>query len=239
MKSAVKSVYCPALRMKAGELEGVRQLAVDVADRILPRFIVMPKCESNETNFSLFVPDSSPDISAVLAAHWRERPALIDLTYVIDQYGREDALIWLPKLFGQARNRRVRAIPMAMLADLNELGSVAFGAAIDYDESIKMQYASQLPISTATRQKHNFLSFSIMLVLNFKIVQSLLISEAGNFKTPILFLQLSVAGLRFFKNLDLGNKLYFKALTILREILQKTVSWWYGHEMSGLLGRKL
>jgi len=37
-----KPIYCPALRMKSGELEGVRQLASDVANCVLPRFIVPP-----------------------------------------------------------------------------------------------------------------------------------------------------------------------------------------------------
>ena len=34
--------------MKAGELEGVRQLAPDVANAVLPRFIVPPKKERTE-----------------------------------------------------------------------------------------------------------------------------------------------------------------------------------------------
>jgi hypothetical protein len=45
----IKPLYSPALRMKAGELEGLRQLAADVADCILPRLIVPPSSERDET----------------------------------------------------------------------------------------------------------------------------------------------------------------------------------------------
>jgi hypothetical protein len=55
MNQSYRPVYCSALRMKAGELEGVRQLAPDVADSVLPRFIVPPKKERNESEPLLMV----------------------------------------------------------------------------------------------------------------------------------------------------------------------------------------
>ena len=116
--------------MKAGELEGVRQLAPDVADSVLPRFIVPPKKERNEPEPLLIDMAEMPDISVALAAHWRDRPALIDATYIIDEYGRDRLPIWLPNMFQRARAAGVMAIPIAQLSDLGEAELSAFRASI-------------------------------------------------------------------------------------------------------------
>ena len=57
-------LYAPALRMKAGELEGVRLLASDVADCVLPRFIVPPFGERDPDMPLPLSMDRVPDISA-------------------------------------------------------------------------------------------------------------------------------------------------------------------------------
>ena len=137
MSQPPKPIYCPALRMKAGELEGVRQLAADVADCILPRFIVPPQSERDETKPMLFEIEETPDISGALASHWRQRSVLIDATYIIDEYGRNRLAIWLPAMFERARKSQVRAIPMALLTDLGDAEAPAFRAAIAVDERIK------------------------------------------------------------------------------------------------------
>jgi hypothetical protein len=49
MTTVIQPSYVPALRMKAGELTGLRDLAPDVADRVLPRLIVPPRQERDET----------------------------------------------------------------------------------------------------------------------------------------------------------------------------------------------
>jgi hypothetical protein len=52
MAAAILPSYVPALRMKAGELAGLRNLAPDVASRVLPRMIVPPREERDEASFS-------------------------------------------------------------------------------------------------------------------------------------------------------------------------------------------
>jgi hypothetical protein len=137
MTQPPKPIYCPALRLKAGELEGVRQLATDVADRILPRFIVPPQSERDEMNPLLFEVEESPDVSIALGAHWRQRSVLIDATHIIDEYDRNRLKIWLPAMFERARKSDVRAIPMALLADLGDAQAPAFRATIATGERIK------------------------------------------------------------------------------------------------------
>lgn len=137
MNQSYKPVYCSALRMKAGELEGVRQLAPDVADSVLPRFIVPPKKERNEAEPLLTEMAEMPDISVALSAHWRDRPALIDVAYIIDEYDRDRLATWLPNMFKRAWAAGVIAIPVAQLSDLGEMELVAFKAAIPEQSPLK------------------------------------------------------------------------------------------------------
>jgi len=139
MSDPVKALYSPALRMKAGELEGVKHLAADVADCVLPRFIVPPSSERDEAAPLLMDMDRTPDISHLLAGAWRRRAALIDLTYVIDEFGRDRAESWLPLMFERARKKEVRAIPVALLSDIADC-SGAFKAAIDNAEATKFGF---------------------------------------------------------------------------------------------------
>jgi hypothetical protein len=123
--------------MKAGELEGVRQLASDVSDCIVPRFIVPPRSERDPSKPLLFDVEETPDISAALSAHWRERPALIDMSYILDEYGRDHMQRWLPPMFERARTYSVRPIPMALLSDIGAVEAAAFKAAIAGQEKCK------------------------------------------------------------------------------------------------------
>lgn len=130
MSRSRRFLYCSALRMKAGELEGVRQLAPDVADSVLPRFIVPPKKERNDAEPLLIEMAELPDISVALAAHWRDRPALIDAFYIIDEYGRDSLATWLPNMFKRAWAAGVIAIPVVQLSDLGDAEIPAFKASI-------------------------------------------------------------------------------------------------------------
>ena len=143
MSQSPKPIYCPALRMKAGELEGVRQLAPDVANCVLPRFIVPPQGERDETTPSLFDAAPMPDIASPLSMNWRERSVLIDCTHIIDEYGRNRLMDWLPPMFARAREGGARAIPVALLSDIGDAESLAFRAAIASSESIK--FAIRVP----------------------------------------------------------------------------------------------
>jgi Beta protein len=133
-------LYCSALRMKAGELEGVRLLAPDVADSVLPRFIVPPKSERNDAEPLLIEMAEMPDISVALSAHWRDRPALIDVSYIIDEYGRDRLETWLPNLFKRAWATGVQAIPVAQLTDLGDAEIAAFKAAIPAQGSVRFAF---------------------------------------------------------------------------------------------------
>jgi hypothetical protein len=138
MLQLYKPIYCPALRMKAGELAGVRELAPDVAACTLPRFIVPPRSERDETQPQLFIIDNAPDISVALARHWADRRAFIDATYLIDEYGRDRLAAWLPQMFERARRARVRAVPMASLRDLGQKEAEAFRAALNPDDQVRI-----------------------------------------------------------------------------------------------------
>ncbi|MDP9412502.1 MAG: beta family protein [Pseudomonadota bacterium] len=130
-------LYCTALRMKAGELEGVRLLASDVAESVLPRFILPPKKERSDAEPLLIEMAEMPDISVALSAHWRDRPALIDASHIIDEYGRDRLETWLPNMFRRAWAAGVLAIPFAKLSDLGDAEIPAFKAAIPKEGQIK------------------------------------------------------------------------------------------------------
>lgn len=137
MIQSEKVLYCPALRMKEGELNGLRELALDVAVHVIPRFIVPPLGERDEKQFGLFAPGKAPDIGGILAKFWSGRRAFIDLSYLLDEAGRADAVSWLPDIFGRARSVKLRAIPMAMLSDIGALEISAFKAAVFIGDKLK------------------------------------------------------------------------------------------------------
>jgi len=124
-------LYCPALRMKNGELEGVRQLASDVADRVLPRFIVPPSGERDEEAKLELGDQPFPDFGIRLATHWQDRPMLLDCGHILDEFGRDRMSIWLPRMFADAREKRALVIPAARLADLGAREFPAFRSAMD------------------------------------------------------------------------------------------------------------
>lgn len=128
--SQSKPIYCPALRMKAGELEGVRQLASDVADCVLPRFIVPPKSERDESTPLLFDAAPMPDVANALAVSWLDRPVLVDCTHIIDEYDRDRLGDWFPQMFARARRSGVQAIPSASLSDIGSAEAPALREAI-------------------------------------------------------------------------------------------------------------
>jgi len=132
-----KVLYCPALRMKEGELNGLRELASDVATYVIPRFIVPPLGERDQKQYGLFAPGKAPDIGGILAKIWSGRRAFIDLSYLLDEAGRTEAIAWLPEIFRRARGMKIRAIPMAKLSDMNAHEIPAFKASIDGDDKLK------------------------------------------------------------------------------------------------------
>ncbi|WP_211441957.1 beta family protein [Collimonas humicola] len=137
MSGLEKILYSPALRLKAGELNGVRDLKHDVAAYVVPRFIVPPLGERDDNQDELFPPGKAPDVGGILSKYWFGRRAFVDLTYLIDEAGRESIATWLPQMFVRARSLKARGIPMAMLRDLIGDEALAFKAAIPQDETLK------------------------------------------------------------------------------------------------------
>lgn len=122
--------YVPALRMKAGELAGLRDLAPDVADRILPRLIVPPPEERDHgLQAQLFETANEPNVADALAAHWRGRSVLVEATHLFPDFGVETAWRWLPNMFARARRADVPAIPLVNLTDLTTDSRDAYRAA--------------------------------------------------------------------------------------------------------------
>ena len=161
MGKKIKPVYSPALRMKRGELEGVRQLAADVADRIFPRFIVPPSRE-RDLEISLFGDlERSPNISPLLSGAWPRRPILVDNTYILDEFGRGGN--WLPRLFDRMRASEVTAVPAALITDIGTcpdafLASidrnywVKFGIIVPYDEMVGSEFAIAMNVALESLQ---------------------------------------------------------------------------------------
>jgi hypothetical protein len=130
--SSVKHLYVPALRMKAGELQGVRDLASDIADGTLPRMIVPPLGERDDSlQPRLFEGEDLPDIGGPLGAHWAERDVLIEPTHLLDEFGRDRMSLWVPKMFERARAARARPIPLVQLRDLLSTDTAAYAACLN------------------------------------------------------------------------------------------------------------
>lgn len=137
MPSPQELVYCPALRFKAGELAGTSLLGGDVANCVLPRWIIPPPKERDEEDALLFAVERLPDISQQLLGGWGSRPCLIDVGWIIDEFGRPDIGNWLPAMFARARSVGCTPIPMAKLEDLNPTEIAAFKSSISYRDELK------------------------------------------------------------------------------------------------------
>lgn len=112
-------LYVPALRMKAGELQGLRDLAADVAAGVLPRLIVPPANERDDaTQPKLIEGRALPDVSAPLSGHWRGREVLIEPTHLANELGRDDIERWLPGMFDRARAAGGLPVPLVQMRDL-------------------------------------------------------------------------------------------------------------------------
>lgn len=136
--SGARPVYVPALRMKAGELQGVRDVASDVADCLLPRMIVPPVGERDESlQPRLFEGEQLPDIGGPLSAHWAERDVLVEPTHLLDEFGRDRMGLWLPKMFERARAARARPIPLIQLSDLLSGDPAAYAASVHREAELQ------------------------------------------------------------------------------------------------------
>lgn len=139
MISQKKIIYVPALRMKMGELEGLRLLQRDVADCIAPLLIVPPAKERNCGSQELLFPTENevPDVGGVLFKYWAHRQVFIDPRALFKECGADKAESWLPMLYNRARSQGVLAIPVASLVTLEKIGVTAFKGAISAGPGLK------------------------------------------------------------------------------------------------------
>lgn len=134
-----KVIYVPSLRMKMGELEGLRALRGDVADCIVPLLIVPPASErASESQATLFaLGEAIPNVGGILSRYWPHRPAFVDPRALLKENGTATAIEWMPKLFSRARNLGVLAVPVADLTTLEKIGVAAFRASLPADYGMK------------------------------------------------------------------------------------------------------
>ncbi|WP_157269083.1 beta family protein [Azohydromonas aeria] len=132
MVSRKKTIYVPVLRMKMGELDGLRSLQNDIADCIAPMLVVPPAKErKSSSQESLFAADRDvPDVGGVLSRYWRDREVFIDPRALFKECGVDTAISWLPSLFSRARSQGVLAVPVASLGELERMGVDAFKSAV-------------------------------------------------------------------------------------------------------------
>jgi hypothetical protein len=133
--------------MKAGELQGLRDLAPDIADGTLPRMIVPPVAERDDSlQPRLFAGEELPDIGGPLAAHWSERDILVEPTHLIKEFGRDRLGLWLPKMFERARTARARPIPLMQLRDLLSIDAAAISSSVD--RTAQLQFGVVISVIT-------------------------------------------------------------------------------------------
>ncbi|HDR9025549.1 TPA: beta family protein [Burkholderia vietnamiensis] len=140
MHEVSKVLYCPALRLKAGELAGVRELDDGVARHVLPRFIVPPAADRGDTpQHRLFDSDYCvPDVGGLLSGHWLGRRAFIDFSYLIPECGAAQSEEWLPPIFARAKSLHVRAIPFVRTDKLGPELIAAVKSVLPADEALKL-----------------------------------------------------------------------------------------------------
>ncbi|MER8565951.1 beta family protein [Mesorhizobium sp. M0924] len=131
-------LYSPALRMKAGELLGLYDLAPDISDCIVPRLIVPPPSErKGELEPQLLAGERFPDVSKALCTHWPKRDVLLESTHLLREFARSRLSLWLPRMFESARRANARPIPLVAAKDLVRDDIAAYRAAIDISAPLK------------------------------------------------------------------------------------------------------
>lgn len=140
MHEGSKVLYCPALRLKAGELAGVRELHDGVARHVLPRFIVPPAADRGDTpQHRLFDPHYCvPDVGSLLSGHWLGRRAFVDFSYLIPECGAAQSEEWLPPIFARTKSLHVRAIPFVRADKLGPELIAAVKSVLPTDETLKL-----------------------------------------------------------------------------------------------------
>jgi hypothetical protein len=112
------------LRLKEGEYTALGEIASDVADRLLPLFVVPPPKERDpELDRPLTISELAHVPGRRVGRHWPLRQSLLDPRFLLPKLGREFAEDWLPALFRAAI--AAHGVPI-LVADLCTIEGSAF-----------------------------------------------------------------------------------------------------------------
>lgn len=134
MRSKIQVCYVPALRFKQGEYRGLARLATDVAERIVPRLVIPPpKDRDPEKGRRLTREEILYLTGRRIGQHWPMRPALLEPRFLFAEFGEEDSVDWLPRVFDVARGRSGLLTPVATLDDMLGVRGRAFRLVLSND----------------------------------------------------------------------------------------------------------
>ncbi len=126
-----RPIYVPALRLKQGEYRGLQRLALDVADKIVPRLVVPPPKERDPEKHRVLTKDEVVhETGRRIADHWKVRDAFLDVRFLFPEFGEGECVEWLPKMFDVARKAHAQPIPVMSLADALGPRATAFRLAL-------------------------------------------------------------------------------------------------------------
>jgi hypothetical protein len=121
--------YLPALRVKQGEYRALAELQSDVAEQILPHFIIPPPRERDpEKGRVLTFDETVHEAGRRVGKYWPRRPCLLDPRFLFAEPYDSECVMWLPRLFKVATGTGSLPIPVASLSDLEGARLAAFSA---------------------------------------------------------------------------------------------------------------
>lgn len=158
MNAEIDPSYVSGLRMKAGELTGLRDLAPDIADMVLPRLIIPPPKERDrQIQQDLFRLPEEPKVHGVLGRYWSNRPTLLQCTYLLREVAAAPDK-WLPALFEEAREHEIDAIPafsvaevlshsLAVRASVNPSAALGLSLIISFAETVQPDLPTRIAVA--------------------------------------------------------------------------------------------
>ena len=139
MTTTPNPIYVPALRLKQGEYRALQKLSNDISDKIRPRLIVPPAKEFDPEKKRLLSKDEIAYLTGRrIAEHWPLKSAYLETQYLNKHFGENEVDVWLPRIFGLAREAGANLIPVATLDDLVGKRVSAFEKIIEPAASLKL-----------------------------------------------------------------------------------------------------
>nr|WP_306264727.1 hypothetical protein [Pararhizobium sp. IMCC3301] len=155
-----EQTYAAVLRLKKGEGEAVGEIATEVADHLLPIWIVPPP---DDLEKGLLVDGSATDavypLGCSVGKYWPQRSCLLDPRFLVRKLGATEATSWLPALFRAALSKGAKPVPTADLRTLEGDALKGFAqVAVDYTGSMAIRLrAADLERSDVTSRIHRVL----------------------------------------------------------------------------------